>query len=496
VATVYIPTEAKSERSQFLKKQDPAEGKGFKVKDKEGRFLEMPDLIRKYQRRMADGENDSEENEVLVQETNEQKKKKENEIEAVEKMCYVQFAKMYETSWAGEREDDHGSLATRDEFNFVMSGEDEEGENKVEESNCGAVNPVDDDEGSKDNQVQEDEKYNHKIHKGQTDQVQNIYIGGAETKVYTGPEKEISSDDIHKEKANEKDKEDNRLELPLTIKLRDPMPGEPPYLRRRSFPKAIRFYKQNIERDQHKFYLQQLIMYRPFRDEKELFPENRDDCEKLYMDNISKIETVRAKVMPYLESVQRARTEFEESKENEEPDLEEVAAMLDPEKEQEIMEDDEEEEEDHPDYLHINPDQVEYESKEDSKRKRVFRAIEIPSNQTRLEEARKLDKMQRYVLSEGIKYAKGIVKAKKGKNKKPNPPHMMVHGGAGSGKSSVIKPLAEWIQDILQEQGDDPNSPRVVLSSFTGAASANIHKWSNPALPIWIQIWHKICITV
>ena len=83
--------------------------------------------------------------------------------------------------------------------------------------------------------------------------------------------------------------------------------------------------------------------------------------------------------------------------------------------------------------------------------------------------------MQKYVLSEGIKYAKGIVKARKGNNKLPNPPHMLVHGGAGSGKSCVIKPLAEWIQDTLQEKGDDPNSPRVVLSSFTGAASANIN---------------------
>ena len=175
---------------------------------------------------------------------------------------------------------------------------------------------------------------------------------------------------MHKDKARQKEEEGKQLELPLTIKLSDPMPGEPPYLHRRSFPKAIRFYKQNIERDPHKFRLQQLIMYRPFRDESELFPDDRDECQSLYEKNESKIETVRAKVMPFLEGVQQARTKFEENKENEEPDLEEVAAMLDPEKEQEIMDGDEEEEEEHPDYLHINPDQVEDECKEDSKRKR------------------------------------------------------------------------------------------------------------------------------
>ena len=425
VATIFVPTDAKNERSQFLRKQDPTAGKGFQVKDKSGRFLEKPDLISKYQRRMANGEKESEDD--INQEIECDDQRNMEEKEAVEKMCYAQFAKMYETSWVGERKDDFGALATRDKFNYVMSGQEEELENMEVEA----------EEGQNCDKMADEEGNN--------------------------------------EKANPSDVIKKLLELPLTIKLRDPMPGEPPYLRRRTFPKAIRFHKQNIDKDQHKFHLQQLIMYRPFRDESELFPDNRDDCEDLYIENLKEIENVRVKVMPFLESVQKARNRYDESKENEEPDLEEIAAMLDPEKEQEILEDEEEEEEDHPDYLHINPDQVEDEAKEESKRKRVFRAIEIPSDQSRLEEARKLDKMQRYVLSEGLKYAKGIVKARKGKSKPPNPPNMMVHGGAGSGKSSVIKPLAEWIQDILQEQGDDPNSPQVVLSSFTGAASANIN---------------------
>merc|ERR550517_913791 len=51
VATVYAPTEPKKERRQFLQKQDPEAGKGFKVKDKEGLFLEKPDLVSKYERR-------------------------------------------------------------------------------------------------------------------------------------------------------------------------------------------------------------------------------------------------------------------------------------------------------------------------------------------------------------------------------------------------------------------------------------------------------------
>ena len=58
---------------------------------------------------------------------------------------------------------------------------------------------------------------------------------------------------------------------------------------------------------------------------------------------------------------------------------------------------------------------------------------------------------------------------------RPVPPLVMVHGGAGSGKSKVINSLYTMMTDILKQPGDDPCLPYVVLSSFTGAASANIN---------------------
>ena len=61
VVTTYIPTVAKRDRRHFLQKQDPEAGKGFKVKDMGGRFLEKPDLISKYKRRMVIGNKESEE---------------------------------------------------------------------------------------------------------------------------------------------------------------------------------------------------------------------------------------------------------------------------------------------------------------------------------------------------------------------------------------------------------------------------------------------------
>ena len=50
----------------------------------------------------------------------------------------------------------------------------------------------------------------------------------------------------------------------------------------------------------------------------------------------------------------------------------------------------------------------------------------------------------------------------------------MVHGGAGSGKTFVIKTLAQWVQQILQKHGDAFNSPYVIKSAFTGTAASLI----------------------
>merc|ERR1712016_120060 len=51
----------------------------------------------------------------------------------------------------------------------------------------------------------------------------------------------------------------------------------------------------------------------------------------------------------------------------------------------------------------------------------------------------------------------------------------MIHGGAGSGKSYLISSIYAMMTAALQKAGDDPDCPYVLLTSFTGAASANIN---------------------
>ena len=394
IATIYVPTEPKSERRQFLQRQDPEEGKGFKVNGKEGLFLEKQDLISKYERRRLCGsEEDIEGDDTL------------------EGLCLSHFVKIYEgrgykpkpkVNEEGEREEafeledgpEVGELADEDLFNYVIVGDEAVTELK---------------------------------------------------------------------------------ELPRVITLSDLMTGEPPLLHRRSFPRSLRYFKKHLDKDPHRYYLSELYLYHPFRDENDLHPDDPEACEKLYRDNEMKIKRVKAQVMPYLESVEEAQLMYEQSKDDEEDELDDIGAELDPENEQEIGDAEDEGVLEHPEYAHLDPDQVEDHPDGDDSGMRVFKTITIPDPDVLLEQARKLDCQQKEVLRMGIKYCRQSVKYRINHHEKPTPPLVMVHGGAGAGKSTVINLLSIMMQKILHQPGDDPNYPYVLLTSFTRAAAANIN---------------------
>ena len=74
----------------------------------------------------------------------------------------------------------------------------------------------------------------------------------------------------------------------------------------------------------------------------------------------------------------------------------------------------------------------------------------------------------------GVKYSKDIVKARHSSSRPPDPIYLMVDGGAGSGKSTVINVLAQWVQIILQKEGDNPDCPSVLKVAPTGTAASYI----------------------
>ena len=73
-----------------------------------------------------------------------------------------------------------------------------------------------------------------------------------------------------------------------------------------------------------------------------------------------------------------------------------------------------------------------------------------------------------------MNYAQDVIIARKGKIPYPSAPFLMVHGGAGSGKSTLINVISQYTHHILRRDGDDPDCPYVLLSAFTGSAASNI----------------------
>ena len=86
----------------------------------------------------------------------------------------------------------------------------------------------------------------------------------------------------------------------------------------------------------------------------------------------------------------------------------------------------------------------------------------------------KLDFYQKKVVEKGITYARSLVKSLKLKNPHPEPFSTIVMGGAGSGKSTVMNVLKQWLHLVLRREGDNPDHPYVVVVAPTGTAAANV----------------------
>ena len=176
--------------------------------------------------------------------------------------------------------------------------------------------------------------------------------------------------------------------------------------------------------------------------------------------------------MEYLEDVQEARYYVDEAKKKLE--IEEVGINLDAAAEQDNADCQEEELELHPDYSHMDIEGIEIQEENEKQVTSIYRKIDIPDMKELKQNTALLDPFQRRVIDIGIQYAKEIKKAEKEGNHYPDPPHLMVHGGAGSGKTFVIKKLAQWITTIFLTSGDSTNFPYVLKAAFTGTAASLI----------------------
>ena len=215
------------------------------------------------------------------------------------------------------------------------------------------------------------------------------------------------------------------------------------------------------------------MLYKGFTNEEQLGSQDETLCRNLYIESKNAIQEVKNILIPFAAGMEEARYYVAEALNNIDAQPSNVGTILDPEKEQEI-EDCQDIDSIHPDFIQLNPDDLDSESPIEQISK-SFRKIEIKTKEQILEESRKLDTYQKEALHMAISYAQDIALARKGKGPNPEAPMIFVHGGAGSRKSTLINPIYQNVHTILQTEGDNPDCPYVLISAYTGTAAANIN---------------------
>ena len=175
--------------------------------------------------------------------------------------------------------------------------------------------------------------------------------------------------------------------------------------------------------------------------------------------------------MEWLEPVEEARYYAEEALKNE-VKVDDVEDVLDSEKKQDNLDCEEEGNEADPQFQHL--DLGDHNENEFIPSTTWCKKIDLKDAEQLSNEVQSLDRHQRKTLDIGLEFARNLVKSRNHENEQPEPPHVIVLGGAGSGKSTVINSLKQWIQKTLQKPGDEPQTPYILPTATTGAASVII----------------------
>ena len=255
--------------------------------------------------------------------------------------------------------------------------------------------------------------------------------------------------------------------LPKIMELKNPYPGEPRFLKKRSHPKSLRFYKVKRDLNPARYFLHELMMYKNFNAEDYNRWHDDEKCQEDYEKFKDTIRNVKGKVMEWMEDVEEARYFVEEVMKND-VDVQEIGEEIDAGKEQNDIDCDLEGIEDDEKYIHLDTEGLKELNFPTSGN--WFRKLELMDIKELEQQTCRLDEWQRKVIDVGLKFVKGLKKM----SYSQKPENVVVIGGAGSGKSTVIECLAQWCQRYLLKSGDDPNSPYILKAATTGAASTLI----------------------
>ena len=277
---------------------------------------------------------------------------------------------------------------------------------------------------------------------------------------------------------------DKEIYLPERIKLRKNL-GQ---MSCRKKVCVLRYHLSKKKEGYEQFY-SEMLLFTPWVNEVlELFPYDEAKCVQLYEAKKDMISYVKSQIFPGESAIDLDLCEFLEK---ERPTH--VYDNLDCEGE--LENDDLNNLEQTEDNLEIAPlhwtgpdekDSIEPDSKREGGK---YKIIPLLKDDDLMKMTRGLVAEQKQVLSKVIAICKGYLKARSNIALQTKQLLLLIHGGAGVGKSKLIEVMSCWIEKTLCKAGNHPGKPRVLIMAATGKAASivngvTIHqafdfKWTN-----------------
>ena len=277
------------------------------------------------------------------------------------------------------------------------------------------------------------------------------------------PKKAVFDDGGHSEQKSEQKILNSEVFLPQNIALGKDLG----YMGLRKHPAVLRIHSSN-KKDGYEQYYSELQLFTHWRDEKEeFFPESEKKCLEAYEGKKKEIESNKKAIYPGEETIDILETCNLES-------LKPIhlGETIDGQGEQEnsddriegVLEDPELESLGYTGNLNLETEQNTYGSGK-------YKPISPPDESELKYVTRRLVPEQMNVLRQVVKSCKDVVKARKNTKVKPKPVRLIVHGGAGVGKSATINAISKVADKILRNKETGIYQPTVLLCAFTAKAA-------------------------
>ena len=237
----------------------------------------------------------------------------------------------------------------------------------------------------------------------------------------------------------------------------------------RRHPAVLRIYDHTKSKAAgHEACYSELLLFHPWRKEKEdLYANDARKCMELFTSRFEELQSVKSDLFPFKETMDMAKYTLEDAEGSLRP-----SHVSDMDKQTETHD----QEEPHEDFSHRDPAGVPRTEIEPNRNRKghVYRPISCNDRDELLQIARRLIPEQRVLFDELYQFAKNSIHLDDASEQYWRQKLLILHGGAGSGKSHLIRAVSAWAEKLLRQPNHHPNRPRVLLTGPTGMASTLI----------------------